>query len=180
MRFSFYTDIILLLACILFIFSLANLLIRLEINFDSFQSQQTFFIYNSYPTPTTLPRIRNVPKKLMSFTGQPTKDLSLRQKVLGTNSNNHSIFHRFEFINPPKSVCTNLQTLNNSMIIVVLSRTLNLDYRQAIRATWGRNEKYKSSNITIQTIFFVGVDDSLHSSIRNEQIIFNDIIEISK
>jgi hypothetical protein len=66
------------------------------------------------------------------------------------------------------------------MIIIVLSHALNLDYRQAIRATWGRKGKYKSNNIFVQTIFFVGIDDSLQSAIRNEQSLFNDVIEISK
>jgi len=66
------------------------------------------------------------------------------------------------------------------MIILVLSRGLNFDYRQAIRATWGRNGKYKKNNIYVQTIFFVGTDDSVQSAIRNEQAMFNDVVEIGK
>jgi hypothetical protein len=64
------------------------------------------------------------------------------------------------------------------MIMIVLSRGLNFDYRQAIRGTWGRNGKYLISNIYVQTIFFVGTDDTVQSAIRDEQAIFNDVIEI--
>lgn len=38
-------------------------------------------------------------------------------------------------MNPPKLVCNNLENATNSMIIIVLSRALHLDYRHAIRNT---------------------------------------------
>ena len=105
---------------------------------------------------------------------------NISEKILGSNERNSSIFNRFTFINPLKSICTNLQDTKHSMIIVVLSRGLNFDYRQAVRATWGRNRNYKSSNIYIQTVFFVGTADSVQLAIRNEQAMFNDVIEIGK
>jgi len=173
MRSSFYTHIVLYISCILFIFSFFTFLIHLKIHFNPFQSKQTVLIHNDYPIQAAFPQTKHTKNYF-------TDDLSLRQKILGTNSKQRSIFNRFTYLNPPKLSCRNLKNPNNSMIIIVLSRALNLDYRQAIRATWGREGKYKSNNISVQTIFFVGIDDSLQSAIRNEQNLFNDVIEISK
>jgi hypothetical protein len=173
MRSSFYIQIVLYIVCILFIFSFFTFLTNLKIHFNLFQSKQTVLIHNYYSIQATFPQIKHAKTYF-------TDDLSLRQKILGTNSKKHSIFNRFTYLNPPKLSCRNLQNPNNSMIIIVLSHALNLDYRQAIRATWGRKGKYKSNNIFVQTIFFVGIDDSLQSAIRNEQSLFNDVIEISK
>ena len=172
MRSSFYINIILFIACISFL----TVLIRLENRFKTYQSNQTFGIHHYHKSQHKFSSTKNVSK----LTVEQINEISLRQKILGTNIKNHSIFNHFTFINPPKLNRTKLRNLNNSMIIVVLSRALNFDYRQVIRATWGRKDKYKSSNILIETIFFVGIDDSTESAVRNEQILFNDVVEIGK
>jgi len=173
---SFYIHIILYIASILFLLSFLTVLLRLENHLNTHQSNQTFDIHHYHRPQSTLSFTHNVTK----LTDEQLDEISLRKKVLGTNVLNHSIFNRFMFINPPKSNLMKLKNVNNLMIIVVLSRTLNFDYRQAIRATWGRKDKYKSSSISIETIFFVGMDDSNELSIRNEQIMFNDLVQIGK
>ena len=181
LRSSFYIHLVLLLACAVFFYSLVALLLRSQFHLNLFQMKKHFWIDDDdYLIQTKLFTLRETSNELANFSVRSNNELPLRRKILGTDSKMHSIFNRFEFINPPKSICTNLQDPNNSMIIIVHSRALNFDYRQAIRATWGRNGKYKSSDIFIQTIFFVGIDDSLQSAIRHEQILFNDVIEISK
>ena len=104
----------------------------------------------------------------------------VREKILGANRTFRSVFDRFTFINPPRPVCIYPEDSSNFLIILVLSRGLNFDYRQVIRATWGTNGKQKTSKIVVQTLFFVGTDDSVDLAIRNEQQMFNDVIEIGK
>ena len=105
---------------------------------------------------------------------------ALREKTLGSRRTFRSVFDRFSFINPPKPVCTHPKDSNNFLIIIVLSRGLNFDYRQVIRATWGNNGQQKTSKIVVQTLFFVGTDDSVDLAIRSEQQMFNDVIEIGR
>jgi hypothetical protein len=161
------------IASILFLLSFLTVLIRLENHLNAHQSNQTFDIHHYHRPQSAFSFTHNVTK----LTNEQLNEISLRKKVLGTNVLTHSIFNHFIFINPNRMKFKNM---NNSMIIVVLSRTLNFDYRQAIRATWGRKDTYKSSSISIETIFFVGMDDSNELSIRNEQIIFNDLVQIGK
>jgi hypothetical protein len=177
---SFHTHILLFFACTSFFFSFFVLLTRIEIHFNTFQTKRTLLIYDHYQSPATFLSIGNRTKYIQTFTNEQIDDISLRQKVLGANTTKNSIFNRFIFNNPSKPICNNFKDPNKSIILIVLSRALNLDYRQAIRATWGRSITYKSTNITVKTIFFVGTDDSIYSAIRAEQAIFNDIVEISK
>ncbi|CAF2108510.1 unnamed protein product [Rotaria magnacalcarata] len=102
----------------------------------------------------------------------------LRENIFGSAKAKNSILDRLTFINPPNTVCIYPDNTENYMIIIVLSRALNFDFRQAIRATWGRNEKYKGYNTIMKTIFFVGTDDSVQLAVRLEQARFNDVIEI--
>jgi hypothetical protein len=172
---SLYIHIALLIASSLFLLSFLDLLIRLEVHFNTSQSKRTLD-----QSPAILLPIRYATKNFESSTNKQINEVSLRQKVLDKNTSKHSIFNRFKFINPVKPFCANLQDPNNSIILIVLSRALNFDYRQAIRTTWGRSENYKPNNISVKTIFFIGIDDSVDSAIRDEQAMFNDIVEISK
>jgi hypothetical protein len=175
---SFYIHTVLVISCVVFAYSLVTFILRLENRYNLFQDKPTVLVYNY--DQTGLFSLKNLSKHATDFPVIPTSEMYLRKQILGSNETNSSIFNRFTYINPSKSVCTHLNHTKNSLIIIVLSPALNFDYRQAIRATWGRNGKYKFSNIYIQTIFFVGTDDSVHLGIRNEQEIFNDVIEIGK
>jgi hypothetical protein len=169
---SFYTHIALFISCVIFLFSFVSFIIRIQTHSDLFQSTQTLIIPNHQESQTT---------QITNLTNTPdvqTDDIFLREKILGLNRTNQTVFDRFIFINSPKVTCNYVEDTQHFMVIIILSRALNFDYRQVIRATWGRNGKYKLSNIYVQTVFFVGTDDSVQSAIRNEQAIFNDVIEI--
>lgn len=170
MRMSQCIHIILIISLIFLLFSLLNLVQRSQKQqVNIFQLKQTIYIHNDY----------NDSKQNLSNSSQENQ-INYRRNILGTDSPLKSIFNRFEYINPSKLMCNQLKSPENSLIIIVLSRALNLDYRQAIRATWGRNHYYSRNNLTVHTIFFVGIDDSLESAIRIEQTLFNDIVEISE
>jgi hypothetical protein len=177
---SFYIHIVLIVSCVIFSFSLFSFIKHNQTHHYVFSSTQTSSSYNyhDYQSQITTFTIRN--KKPSNRLNEQTNEKFLQEKVLGSNKTFQSILHRFTFINPSKSVCIYPNDTQHFMIILVLSRGLNFDYRQAIRATWGRNGKYKKNNIYVQTIFFVGTDDSVQSAIRNEQAMFNDVVEIGK
>jgi hypothetical protein len=169
---SFYTHVALVISCVIFSLSLFSFIKRHDYLFQSTQIS----IGNIDQFQIHAPNIRN--KRLLDISNEQTNEKILREKVLGSNKTLPSILHRFTFINPPRPVCIYPKDTKHFMIIIVLSRGLNFDYRQAIRATWGRNGKYKKNNIYLQTIFFVGTDDNVQLAIRDEQAIFNDVIEI--
>ena len=166
---SQWTHMILLISLILLFFSILNLFLRSQTHVNIFQSQQTIYIRNEY-----------IQEAKNSSPNVQDSEINSRQNILGTDSRSKSIFNRFEYVNPSNLFCNHLTSPENTLVIIVLSRALNLDYRQAIRATWGRNHHYTTTNITVHTVFFVGIDDSLESAIRIEQSLFNDIVEISK
>jgi len=176
----FYTHIILVISCVIFSFSLFSFIKRIQTHHYIFQSTKISINYNNHDYQTQIPAFTIRNKKLPDISNEQINEKFLREKILGSNKTFHSILHRFTFINPPKTVCTYPKDTQHFMIIVVLSRGLNFDYRQAIRATWGRKEEYKQSTIYVQTIFFVGIDDSVQSAVRDEQAMFNDVIEIGK
>lgn len=172
----FYTHIVLVVSCVIFSYSFVSFVKRI---------QTSDYLYQSTESPTDYEYQQRVPvsnNENRKSREDSNDDKLLREKILGSSKTSSSILHRFIFLNPPKSVCnySDLEDTNYFMIIVVLSRALNFDYRQAIRGTWGRNGKCKTSHIHIQTIFFVGTDDSVQTAIRDEQAIFNDVIEIGK
>jgi hypothetical protein len=172
---SFYTHVVLVISCVIFSFSFFSFVKRIQTSHHLFESTPISINYK-YQSEISPRYIRN--KRLPDTSNEQTNDKFLREKVLGSNETLSSTLHRFTFINPPKRVCRHSDETKDVMIMIVLSRGLNFDYRQAIRGTWGRNGKYQISNIYVQTIFFVGTDDTVQSAIRDEQAIFNDVIEI--
>lgn len=177
---SFYTHIVLVISILIFLFSYYSYLQRVPTNRHSIPS-----------TAPKLSRTRSTETNVtdddsLLFTiGARTSDVTtdeepVRRRVLGTHRGKSSPLSRFTFINPPKPVCNYPKDPSKMMVIVVLSRGLNFDYRQVIRATWGRSGKYSSSDISVQTVFFVGTDDSVQGAVRHEQVTFNDVVEIGK
>lgn len=164
MLLSFFTNIVLLCSWLIFLLSLYLFVKREE--FEEIPSYEKYHI--------------GINRSKLRDEKQDSHDEYLRGQILGFNKTIPSMLDRFTYSNPLKSICTNLNDTEYLMIIIVLSRGLNFDYRQAIRATWGRNGKYSTSRIHIQTIFFVGIDDSVQSAIQDEQTIFNDVVEIGE
>lgn len=177
---SFYTHIGLLISCIIFLFSLFSLIKRLPTDHHLTYSSTRRSIHkkcdDDHNNYTFTFENRNI---FNSLNDEQNENL-LRKKVLGENKTSQSILHRLKFINPPKPICNYPKDTDNFLIILVLSRGLNFDFRQVIRATWGRNRIYKQNNIYVQTIFFVGIDDSVQYAVQDEQILFNDVVQIGK
>ena len=170
----FYTHIVLVISCVIFSCSFVSFVKRIQSPNYLYQSTENpaDYVYRQRSSVTD-----NEDRKFREdsiMRNRFEKKFSVSSKTLS------SILHRFIFLNPPKLICNDSEDTDHLMIIIVLSRALNFDYRQAIRGTWGQNGKYKHSRIHIQTIFFVGTDDSVISGIRDEQAIFNDVIEIGK
>jgi hypothetical protein len=177
----FYAHIVLAISCITFILSFIVFINRIQTHHNLLQSDETIVIYNYDDSQIQPPSYDIINRNKNSDTSdEQTNEKLLREKVLGSNKTFNTILDRLTFINPPKLVCVYPKFTEHFMLILVLSRGLNFDYRQAIRATWGRNGKFKKSNISVKTIFFVGTDDTVQSAIRNEQAIFNDVIEIGE
>lgn len=173
MHSSFYIHIALVFSSIIFSFSFFSLIKRLPAYRDVSLSSKIRIRINSNSHNSSIIFKTKIRKK-------ETNDEYLQEKILGSNKTSQSILHRFKFINPSKLICNYPNDTQNFMIILILSRGLNFDYRQVIRATWGRNGKYKKTHIHIKTVFFVGTDDSVQLALRTEQTMFNDVVEVGK
>jgi len=175
---SFCIHVVLVISCVLFTFSYFSFIKRAQTYPNAFQSTKTSLIPNYTDSVSQFSSFNITNKNLPNE--QTVDERFLREKILGSSKIHNSILNRFTFINPQKSVCSYPKDTQHFMIIVILSRGLNFNFRQAIRATWGHNGKHKGSHIYVQTVFFVGTDDTVQSAIRDEQAMFNDVIEIGK
>jgi len=63
--------------------------------------------------------------------------------------------------------------------ILVLSKASNIEIRDAIRRTWGFDGLYANDTKQFKVFFLVGVDDFMLRRIRTEQILFDDVIQVS-
>ena len=174
---SVYIHVVLIVSCVIFSFSFIVFIQRLHTPHYRHKSNRQSIISN-YEKQYTISSTRI--NQFWNTSDAQINENILREKVLGSDKASQSILHRFSFINPPKLVCNYPQDTQNFLIIIVLSRGLNFDYRQAIRGTWGRSGPYDEYNIHVKTIFFVGTDDTVQLAIRDEQAMFNDVIEIGK
>ncbi|CAF4369560.1 unnamed protein product, partial [Adineta steineri] len=133
MMFSpFCTHLILIVSCVVFIFSYFSYIKRNQTYQQSLQLTSTLLTSTSHDFQNQFSSI-NLTTKTITDT---TDEKLLREKILGSSDINHSMLSRFTFINPPKPVCNYPKYTQQFMIIVVLSRGINFDYRQVIRATW--------------------------------------------
>ncbi|CAF3302184.1 unnamed protein product [Rotaria socialis] len=177
MLLSFYLHIVLLISFTIFSFVAVSFIqrIRTENNLSSLTPSASV-----HDAQIELHSVANGTNKSPSNASVARIDESnLRENIFGSPKAKNPILDRLTFINPPNTVCIYPNNMENYMIFIVLSRAFNFDFRQAIRGTWGRSEKYKGYNTTIKTIFFVGIDDSVQSAVRLEQARFNDVIEIA-
>ncbi|CAF3113213.1 unnamed protein product [Rotaria sp. Silwood2] len=61
----------------------------------------------------------------------------------------------------------------------VLSNASNIERRDAIRRTWGFDQSYGNTTMQIKVFFLVGIDDFMMKRIHAEQLIFDDVIQVS-
>lgn len=178
MLLSFYTHIFFLISALIFSCSLISFVKRLQL-FDEFFSIGIAEKFHSF---------HHFEQFSFEIQQKQIDERRIREKIENRRPKNESIFEknissildRFTFSNPSKPICKSSTNAEQSLIFVILSRASNFDFRQAIRATWGRNGKLKRSRIHVQTIFFVGTNDGFQVPIRMEQELFNDVVEIGK
>ena len=167
--------IILIISCLIFSSSLYSSFFRIRTYYDYRAREE---LKNELQYKNELYLTKNQRRQYANLLTAKTHENTLRKTILGSDEKSQSTLHRFSFINPIKPICQYRNTTEDLLIILVLSRGLNFDYRQAIRGTWGQNNFYQEYNIRVQTIFFVGTDDTVQFAVRTEQTIFNDIVEI--
>ena len=179
MLLSFYTHVLFLISAVIFSCSFISFIQRLP------------FFNGVFRTPTSLsmPSIVSFDEHLsMELQQHRREQLRIRERLTPRQPLNHSglgkkvvsVLDRFTFVNPPHPICDYAGNREQYLIFVVLSRASNFDFRQAIRATWGRNGKLNRNRIYVQTVFFVGTNDGFQTPIRMEQDMFNDVVEIGK
>ena len=172
---------VLCISWIIFSLSFLSFLKRFERHNQSFQPIRSNFVLKVFQNDiVTIPRESN--KKVFdnSCVRIRTKSIILQENNSASGMIHHFIFDRFNYINPPKIQCNDLKDAKNSMIMIILSRAMNIEYRQAIRNTWARTNQFYFNNISLHRVFFVAVGDSFQSTVRNEQNLFNDVVEIRK
>ncbi|UJR33567.1 hypothetical protein I4U23_021005 [Adineta vaga] len=171
---SFFIHIFLIFSCFVFLYSYYSYLQHIPADENFIQLTTTISLTAKNESQIEFTSF-NITTKTSTIS---TDEQFLRDKILHSNTKSSSMLNRFTFNNPSKPICNYPNDTEHFMVIVVLSRAINFDYRQVIRATWGRNGKYKTSKIHIQTVFFVGTDDNVQTAIRDEQAMFNDVVEI--
>ncbi|CAF2110093.1 unnamed protein product [Rotaria magnacalcarata] len=87
------------------------------------------------------------------------------------------VLSNIEFINSPYLSLHLLPT--NLIPIIVLSKAANIEIRDTIRRTWGFYRPYLNDTLRIKIFFLVGTDDFMIQRIRTEQIVFDDVIQVS-
>ncbi|CAF1446788.1 unnamed protein product [Didymodactylos carnosus] len=86
-----------------------------------------------------------------------------------------SVVNILRFTNPAHLV---LNTFEAPFVpIIVLSKAVNVEVRDAIRRTWGFERLYNDT--LLKTFFLVGTDDFMTHRLEMEQLVFDDIIQVS-
>jgi hypothetical protein len=90
-----------------------------------------------------------------------------------------SILSSIEFFNPLYLDVNSTSSSSTLVPIIVLSKASNMEQRDAIRRTWALDESYRNGAIKVKVIFLVGTDDYMIRRIRAEQILFDDVVQVS-
>lgn len=167
---SLFTHILFTISCVIFTYSCFSFVVRIQVAEFSFQLDEQLS-WNTHHQYKLFKLVENETAFIL-----PNKPAQIKISV----KENPTILDRFSFVNPPLPVCKDTYGTDNFMIILVLSRSVNIDYRHVIRATWGAEGVHTTTSLHIKTIFFVGIDDASRSTIQLEQKMFNDVIEIGK
>lgn len=171
---TFTHAILFLSSVILLLLLLLVCTIQLPIRLHAYSVREPVSLFNYSQQPVSIEVMKNASEKLKRTTRRSTT------QPFSHPNGSSSLLHRLTFSNPLQSICNSLPETNATLVIIVLSRAVHFDHRQAIRATWGRNGKHESHKMHVKTIFFVGTDDRTQIAIRNEQTVFGDVVEIGK
>jgi hypothetical protein len=88
-----------------------------------------------------------------------------------------SVMSAIEFTNSPYLVFSSFPA--NFVPIIVLSKASNIEVRDAIRRTWGFYRLHREGTLRIKIFFLVGTDDFMTQRIRMEQVVFDDVIQVT-
>ncbi|CAF4599783.1 unnamed protein product, partial [Didymodactylos carnosus] len=86
-----------------------------------------------------------------------------------------SVINILQFKNPAHLVLNMFEA--PFVPIIVLSKAANVEVRDAIRRTWGFERLYNDT--LLKTFFLVGTDDFMTQRLEMEQLVFDDIIQVS-
>ena len=67
----------------------------------------------------------------------------------------------------------------NFIPIMVISKAVNIEVRDAIRRTWGFYRQYRNNTLRIKILFIIGTDDFMSQRIIMEQNVFDDVIQVT-
>ena len=176
---SIFTHAILFLSSVILLLLVLVCTIQLPIRLHVYSVREPVLLFGYSQQPVSIEAMKNASEKLKQSLSKQTTSRSTTQLFSHSNGSS-SLLHRLTFSNPAQSICTSLPETNLTLVIIVLSRAVHFDHRQAIRATWGRSGKHASHKMHVKTIFFVGTDDRTQLAIRNEQKVFGDVVEIGK
>ncbi|CAF1416818.1 unnamed protein product [Didymodactylos carnosus] len=100
---------------------------------------------------------------------------SASPSALAQQARKPSVFNIIQFTNPTHLVLNMFEA--PFVPIIVLSKAANVEVRDAIRRTWGFERLYNDT--LVKTFFLVGTDDFMIQRLKMEQLVFDDIIQVS-
>jgi hypothetical protein len=153
------------------LFSIVGLLILLAIIYRWQFITSYQFRFNHFNKPRQVP-IKHSPQ---------LNRRSVREEILPVRSllqeKPNSVLSSIEFLNPPYLT---LEVESPNIIpILVLSKASNIEVRDAIRRTWAFDQSYGNDTLQTKIFFLIGVDDFIIQRTRTEQILFDDVIQVS-
>ncbi|CAF3341146.1 unnamed protein product [Rotaria socialis] len=126
-------------------------------------------LYYTPPAKVSPSQEKPVPQIIAQAPNTPSQPIVTKQRP--------GVLSNIEFINSPYLSLHLLHT--NFIPIIVLSKAANVEIRDSIRRTWGFYRPYLNDTLRIKIFFLVGTDDFMIQRIRTEQIVFDDVIQVS-
>ncbi|CAF1585295.1 unnamed protein product [Adineta steineri] len=133
------------------------------------------FIFSSHSDHVNIRK--QVSKKNISKSNETLKQRTLAPLLQSAEDKSTDFLSSFKFTNSPYLDLSSKLPL--IIPIIVLSKASNIEIRDAIRRTWGTDRLYANTTIQYKVLFLVGIDDSLLKRIQSEQILFDDVIQVS-
>lgn len=102
----------------------------------------------------------------------------IEQILIGNEARIQSInYYPYTCVYSASNKCTKHQS--PKLVIAVKSALQHFEHRNAIRRTWGLENRFP--NVTIKVLFFVGVEryhtDEVREKIRDESLLFEDLVQ---
>ena len=95
-----------------------------------------------------------------------------------TEPKEEGFLSNIEFSNSPYLSIESLKA-HHAIPIMVLSKAVSIEVRDAIRRTWGFNRRYLNDTLQLKVLFLVGTDDFMTQRTRMEQVVFDDVIQVN-